>query len=163
MNTIQPGTYHARIQRYEMGETDKGTPYVRVLLAVEDGGMNPSEISYFGYLTEKSAPYTLRTLLTMGFTGSDPLDLADAAKGNLLTTEELDVVIEHETYEGKTRAKVIAIYGHRPSMTPSQAKVKLGAMNLKAQLAAIKAELGIKTQAPKPAPAQPAHEPDLPF
>lgn len=158
MSVIPAGNYSARPISHGLGESKtKGTPYAEVRFQTADG----SEVTWQGWLTDGALPYTLKKLVTLGFSGSDPIELA--GDRFLLSHDPVTIVVEHETNEkGSTYPKVAAIFAPRPTMTPQQAKVKLGAMNLKGQLAAIRAEMGVK------APTQQAQTPkiddtDLPF
>lgn len=137
MNNVRPGTYRAKVTDHTIGESKSGTPYVMATFSLD----NNEQIRWYGYLSEKAANRTLKALVTLGFTGNDPVQLADMDQGNMLPIR-VSIVVEEEMFDGKTNARVKYINAASES-TAEAAKVKLGTMNLKEQLAAIKAAVTV--------------------
>lgn len=95
---IKPGVYIGTVVGHNVGETKNFEPQVAVnfSLSTDEG---PQKITYFGYFTEKAAKYTIQNLITCGLKGNHPA-------GDLEIGKQVELVIENEAYEGKTRAKV---------------------------------------------------------
>jgi hypothetical protein len=97
---------------------------------------------YFGYFTGEAAKYTTEALVRAGFHGTKVEQLN--VEGAIDPTRKLEIVVESDTYEGKTRAKVRWINKVREKMTEKEVAISLGGLDLDAQLAAARAELGVK-------------------
>lgn len=96
---IPKGTYTAKAISAEFGKSgNKGTDMVSVYLDVEGQG----KITYFGYFTEATSERTIESLRTLGCT------FPDNRVTNLtgLGTNKVSIVVDHEDYEGKPRARV---------------------------------------------------------
>lgn len=110
---IARGTYRAKgfpVDTEEFGNTytqfseskNKGTPYVAVNMEiVGEGEQAGRHIAYIGYFTENTTQRTVESLRYMGFKGNE---LATAITQKL--DNEVEIVVEHEEYDGKWRAKV---------------------------------------------------------
>lgn len=85
----------------QIGESKNGKPQAVVNFEILDGEEAGRRIAWFGYFTEKTAARTVEALRYCGFTGDD---LAAATVQPL--EQEVEIVVNHETYEGKTSAKV---------------------------------------------------------
>lgn len=98
---IAAGTYRAFAKAAELGFTSKGNPQIAVSLALINNEDEPTgeTITWFGFFTDATKERTIESLRYCGWIGNDLSDL----KG--IGTLPVDVVIEHDTYEGKTRAK----------------------------------------------------------
>jgi hypothetical protein len=81
---------------------NKGTLQVYVAFAVLDGPYAGRRLGWFGYFTDNTVERTIESLRLCGLKGDD---LAAAVTGPL--DQEVQLVVEHETYDGKTRAKVV--------------------------------------------------------
>ena len=113
---IAPGTYAARAVSAGLGETRAGKPQIAVEF---DTGVD-GRITWFGYFTDKSQERTLQSLRYCGWDGSDLTDMSG------IDSNDVELVIEHETYEGKTRARVqwvnkIGGIGLKSKMAPDKA------------------------------------------
>lgn len=128
------------------GDESKVQPYIRFEIQTQEG---PKEITWFGNLNgstpekkEKAEEITVKSLVTAGFIGNDFDDL-NKPHQIVFNQKELDVVVKHDTYNGKTSAKV-AFINERKGLTeftgaaPSRSKL----------FAKIKSELGVKDSAP---------------
>lgn len=80
---------------------NKGTLQVYVAFAILDGAYVGRRIGWFGYFTDNTVERTIESLRRCGLKGDD---LAAAVAGPL--DQEVELVVEHETYNGKTTAKV---------------------------------------------------------
>lgn len=98
--SIEPGKYVAVATSAEFGVSkNKGTEYVRVVFDLEG---TQDSIAWDGYFTEKTAARTIEALRYCGctFPGDDVTNLAG------LGSQRVQLVVELESYEGKTRPRV---------------------------------------------------------
>jgi hypothetical protein len=147
MAKIQPGTYEARVSDYGIGTTNDGNAQVMVLLAYKDQTGENHEVTWFGTLKEgKGREITLKALLTMGFAGDDVAALAEGIHSNLLdAVTPVSIVLEEHTYNDKKSIRVQWINSLGGKMMEkriekSQAKLLLGALNLKGDLAMLRSQ-----------------------
>jgi hypothetical protein len=98
---MENGTYRARPVAAALGKAGTGNEQVAIEFEFLDG--QGGGITYFGSFTEKAVPHTLKALRTAGWRGDD---LADLSSVGGETAPEVFLVIENETYEGRTTAKV---------------------------------------------------------
>lgn len=96
---IPAGTYLAVAQSTQWGKAKSGTKQVAVEFQIIDGSYAGHSITWFGYFTEKTWKRTCEALRYCGWKGDDLTNL-----GSL--NQEVNIVIEHEEYDGKLRAKV---------------------------------------------------------
>lgn len=166
MANMQPGTFKAKILNYTISNTKTGNPQVEILFGYNDGdtssiGGTHHQITWWGHLTEKATPITLKALDAMGFKGKTDEDfarLADGVEGGMLDIEkEVSLVLEEDTKEdGKKFVKVRWVndpnrtQGFKNALTKGEAKVKLGALNLSGQMAMLRAQSPARAEAPKP-------------
>jgi hypothetical protein len=177
MANMQPGTYRARIENYTISTTKSGNPQVEVLFTYHDGPTpysgTPHQVRWYGHMTEKALPYTLKTLAIMGCkakTDEDFAKLADGIEGGILDhSQEVDLVLDWETNPNNPDKPFLKVQwindpnrahggGFKNALNRGEARVKLGAMNLAGQMALVRAELEskspkAKTQAPVPVAA----------
>lgn len=100
---IEAGTYRARALTAALGETKAGNEQVGVQLELLDH--EGQSITWYGYFTEKTTEGTFKALRTLGWQGTDLSDLTG------VDANEVQIVVERETYEGKERARVRWING----------------------------------------------------
>lgn len=83
---------------------DKETPQIAIDLAFPDG----SSMTTFLFFSPGSAQYSFQRLTALGWKGKGPNDL-----GNLtgIDTNEVDIEVREETFEGKTRLKAEILTG----------------------------------------------------
>lgn len=120
---LDPGTYRARAVEGALGTTSKGKEQVAVKFDLLD--FPGQTITWFGYFTDATTNSTIRALRTAGWKGTDLSDLTDLSNPE---TPEVWLVIEHDTYEGKTTAKVRWVnsaggLAMKNSMDSGQAKI----------------------------------------
>src|SRR4051812_44973200 len=102
MELIPAGKYPARAEHWRLAQASTGSEQVAVDFKFTDPTLG--SILWFGYFTDKTFERTVESLRHCGWKGSDVLEL-DTPQADL-NANEVVLVIEHETYEGKTRAKV---------------------------------------------------------
>lgn len=98
--TIAPGTYKAMPRDAVMGKTSKGAEQLGIAFEILDGDEKGKTITAYLYFSEKSVDRTLESLEHCGWDGESLRDLRTAL------TREVSIVVELDTYEGKTSAKV---------------------------------------------------------
>lgn len=80
----------------------KGTPQVAVLFAIlDDGPHKGRRLTWMGYFTEDAVDRTVDALRYCGFKGDEL-----AALPTQKLDQEVSITVEHEEYDGKTRAKI---------------------------------------------------------
>lgn len=163
------GRYRARAKEWGLGESSTGKEQVAVAFEFTDSEYIGQGLTWYGYFTESALDITVRALRTMGWSGTDLLELSG------LDTNEVELVVENEEYNGRTSAKVqfvnpIGGLALKTPMTPE--KQKSFAAQMRERIAALDAFEGRKPAAkPKSTvkrPADPRPEPppisdDIPF
>lgn len=109
MKLIQVGKHRARAMKdsYEVGIDDTGKDYAYLGFEITDGVDKGSRIGRYFYFTDAAKLYSIESLRKAGaeFPGGnidDPEGLGDV---------ECELVIEHDEYQGKVRAKVKYVNG----------------------------------------------------
>ncbi len=100
---IAQGKYRAQATHAEFGESPtKGTPFIRVAFQILDGAHQGDRISWDGWVTDRTRERVVDSLRSCGctFPGDDITDLTG------LGTQEVEIVVEIENYNGRDRAKV---------------------------------------------------------
>lgn len=168
--THVPGNYPAKIVDFGLMKSSAGLPMAAVMFEYKmaDGG-GTQRITWFGSFKDGARPYTVDTLVRMGFAGKNGAELAKGnGSGVLDQTKELEIVVGNEEYQGKTRARVkfVNIPGggaFKEKMADGEAAVLMGGLNLEADFMEARSHVS----APKPAApvaTQPSFtEDDLPF
>lgn len=97
---IAAGTYQAVASGTQWGTAgEDNKKQIVVAFRLLDGPQVGQSISWFGYFTTKTWERTVEALRLCGWKGTDLENL-----GSL--DQKVELVIEHEEYEGKTRARV---------------------------------------------------------
>lgn len=106
---IAAGKYRGVCVAIGLGLTEKGNEQItatfRIVVGPEDGQMLP----WYGYFSEKSSARTMQSLCAMGWQGDDITEFCEEGAHPPQTEVELDV--EHNTYEGNTTARVAWVNG----------------------------------------------------
>lgn len=163
---LAAGTHRARAISGTPCKASTGTEQVAVVFRVptEEGDQT---ITWFGFCTDKTWHHTVRSLRACGWQGDDITDLTG------IDANDVDLVIEHEEYDGKMQARVRFVneVGAAPNITPMDEDSKrLFAARMRGLMAAGAGKPTAKAKA-KPAPKarqSPAEEPspfndDVPF
>lgn len=153
----EEGRFRARGIEGAWGHSKSGTEQVAVLFELEDG----ARLTWYGYLTEKTAERTMNSLIACGVTDLETLE----GLGN----DEVELVIEHETYEGTTRAKIQWVNRLGSGGVAMQNKAEGSALKSmlkkhQGNFLKLKKEQGVAPQS-RPAPARGATgtDDDIPF
>ncbi len=104
---IPAGNYKARAKEWALGMSQTGKEQIAVLFELVEGELAGQTITWFGYFTDNTLDRTLDSLRHCGWQSDSLADL------DHLDTNEVEVVVEEDTYEGKTRSKVRWV--NRPS------------------------------------------------
>lgn len=103
---ISQGRHKARGVMGALGTTGTGKEQIAVLLEVTEGEEQGTQITWYGYFTEKTVDRTFESLRLLGWSGDDLTDLSG------LDANEVSIVIEHEhDQSGELRARVKWING----------------------------------------------------
>jgi hypothetical protein len=129
---LAEGRYRAVAQPgAHLSETKTGKAFVAVTFKVVRGEMAGETIDWSGWLTSpKSEDRTLASLRYCGWKGEDITDL-----GGL--DQEVEIVVEHEEYEGKTRAKCAWVNSPRRELAADKAKALADRLRSRAAAAPI--------------------------
>jgi len=95
---IPAGNYRARAVDWGLATTKGGKEQVVVTFALEE--LEGYRITWYGHFTDKSWKRTVESLRLCGWEGEDLQDLTG------LDGNEVAVVVNHETFEGNTHARV---------------------------------------------------------
>ena len=90
----QEGRFRARAVEGAWGHTSNGVVQVAVMFELETG----AKLTWYGYMTEKAEERTMNSLIACGVTDLETLEGVDS--------NDVEVTIEHDTYNDKTRAKI---------------------------------------------------------
>jgi len=97
------GTFIATPKYYEAGESSKqGTEYIAVTFAIEETGQ---QLMAYLYLTPNTWKRTAESLRACGWSGTDFADFVKSGAPGF-GTAKVKVVVEHEEYQEKVRAKI---------------------------------------------------------
>lgn len=165
---IAAGTYQARAVQWRMCETKGGAEQVAVECAIlnDDGTDADMKITWFGFFTDKTWKRSIEALRFFGWTGNDVTDLTG------LDANVVDLVIAHEEWEGKTRAKVQWVNAPggglalKAPLVGDKAKAfaaKMKALIQDKEKGSAPAANGKKPAAKKPSPAPSGESEDIPF
>jgi hypothetical protein len=158
---LPEGKYLARAKQWAFTEASTGTPQVYIYFELEDGG----SISHFLAMSPKAFEYSMKALTTLGYSGTDVVnDLERADAG--LDKNQVELVVEHEEYEGKVRARVKWINSLGGGFKPLDAGKKASfAQEMRARALAFRQTQPTQTgpkQPDGPPPGHPASD-DIPF
>lgn len=164
---IKPGKYKAKATRGGIGKSkNKGTLQVGIEFEFMTTGGELETLWWMGYLTDAAKERVYNTLALLDFKenyvetpGENGTMFADDA---LDKNKEVEIVVEMEEYEGKSRPKISwvnALGGSRFSGLPSiELKSTLSSINFSNELAAARASMGLPA---KPALTKPTQEKKL--
>jgi hypothetical protein len=92
--------YRAKAREWGLGESGTGKPQVAVSFLVLTEGATHAQLTWYGYFTDETFDRTVESLRHCGWQGDDLSDLSG------LDANEVDLVVEDETYNGETRTRV---------------------------------------------------------
>jgi hypothetical protein len=96
---LEIGEYRARSKSAALGTTKSGKEQVAVTFDLLD--LPGQSITWYGFFSEAAFEIAMRGLRAAGFQGDDLSNLSSLQPG-----PECFLVVDHETYDGKVRAKV---------------------------------------------------------
>jgi hypothetical protein len=101
-------TVRAKAIGASIGSSKNGSLQVAVTCQLLSSELAGETITYIGTVSEKAVEYLVAALDAFGWTGDDPMDFKDVspARAQELLPNEVELVLENETYDGKTRARV---------------------------------------------------------
>lgn len=151
---IPEGIYRAKTLTAALGETKSGKEQMAIDFGLVDGPSAGQRITWYGgFMSDKAVEYTVKALRACGWKGDDLSAVGELA-------EEVEIVVQHEDYEGQMRAKVKYVnpLGGAARNAMAADKAKAFAARMKARIA----------QVGKAAPSQreeppPHSDSDLPF
>jgi hypothetical protein len=146
----------ARPGSWGLGETGGGNPQIAVEFEILTPDTPEKVLTWYGHFTEASADRTIESLRHMGWTGND----FEVLEG--LDTNEVDLVVEEEDFEGKVSTKVqwVNRVGGVAIKTPLAGdKLKSFAAAMRGRIQALDAAGGRKPAAAKPRPPPPPGAP----
>jgi len=118
---IKAGTFRARAVEGDLGIAQTGKEQVHIKFCITSGPDEGQHVIWFGYFNSpENAKRTLESLRFCGWAGTDISDLTG------IDANEVEVVVEQEEYNGKTRAKVrwINEIGGGPSVSKRMTDVQ---------------------------------------
>jgi len=147
MALLENGTYRAKALEAKLGLSSGGNEQVGVRFALLD--REGESITWYGTFSEAAFEIAVRGLRAAGWKGDDLSDLSSLSGDSV---PEVDLVVERETYQGKTRAKVKFInsgggLAMKQALVGDQAKAFAERMRAKV--------LAFNQQAGKPAETKP--------
>src|SRR4051812_5203366 len=158
---LPAGTFAAVARGAVLTESaNKKTPQIVVNFEITTAEYAGNRIDWFGFLTDKTTERTIESLRYAGWRGSDLSDLSDLSRDD---TPVVEVVIEHEEYEGKSRPKVqwVNRMGGRGGAGLPAAEAKKLAAKMRKAVAAVDQKLKSQGFSLAPSRAPRAPEPDL--
>ncbi len=100
-NEILPeGTYRAKAIEAQLGFTSANKEQVAISFQLLTPGFETERAAYYGTFGEKSLEITIKALRACGWKGVDLSDLSG------IDANEVNLVVEHEEYNGTVSAKV---------------------------------------------------------
>lgn len=96
----QLGSFMARALEGAAGYTSNGTKQVAILFEILEGPYAGKSFQWNGYFTDNAKQATFDALFSLGWDGRDFVAFTG------ITTNEVPVTLEEDTYEGKTRIRV---------------------------------------------------------
>jgi hypothetical protein len=95
---IGEGVYRARVLEADFGVSPKGLKQIGAVFEIRRGPFEGQRLSWWGYLnTKDNAERAVRTMKTCGWDGKSI---------GTMTRNEVEIVVRHETYGGRTRARI---------------------------------------------------------
>jgi hypothetical protein len=137
---LKAGKYTATAVDAGLSSTKNGNPqaFMKFSLTMEDG--STETITWFGGMTEKAVPHTVKALVNAGFMGNDFADL-EKPFVTVFSPKKVQIELEDHTYNGKTSLQVKWVN----KMSEGPKKYEGQTPRFAAAFAAYKKEAGIKS------------------
>ena len=151
--------YKAKAKQWALAESSTGKEQVAVLFEILTPDAAEKHLTWYGFFTEATADRTIESLRYCGWQGDDLLDLTG------LDTNEVELVVEDEEYEGKINVRVqwinrVAALSLKVPLTGDKAKAFAAAM--KGKIRALDAAGGKRTPSKPASSSAPAGPPEPP-
>jgi hypothetical protein len=155
------GRFKARAKagQWGLGESNAGNEQIAVVFDILTEGAEYSNLTWYGSFSDGAVERTITSLRYMGWESNDLEKLEGLDKN------EVELVVEEEEYEGKTRTKVAWVNraGALNLKAPLSAeRTKSFAAAMRDRIKAIDAAKGQKTAAKSTGPKPPAGPPEPP-
>jgi hypothetical protein len=151
------GIFRGKARSWGLGESKSGKEQVGVEFEILTPDAEFKTLTWYGYFTEKTLDRTIESLRIMGWTGNDLEQLSG------LDTNEVDLVVDEEEYEGKLHTKVQwvnRVGGLQIKAPLSPEKTRSFAAAMKDRIKAIDAAGGLRAK-PAKSPVIPPEPPPL--
>ena len=153
-NIFPAGKYLTRAKEWAIAE-GKSAP--QAFISFEEVAELGRPPAYYGSFSDAALPFTMKALRACGWAGSDLSELEHAQCG--MDSNQVEIVVDHEVYEGVTRAKVKWVNAPGAGVTPMAADKKASfVQQMKAKILLL--EQGQPKTASRndgPPPGHPAH------
>lgn len=170
---LAPGTYRAVPIEAVLGITETGKEQLAVTFQLLD----PPDQKAVAYLffTEKTLERTIESLRYMGWTGTNLAEFEQGRECPAGFGSEVEIVVEHEQYEGRTQVRVrwinraggptvkTAITGAAALSFAARMKAQIVALDAAAKAAGGGNGAAIPPVAKNPSPAASPNADDIPF
>lgn len=100
---MEIGTWKAKAKAGALGMTSTNKEQVAVEFEVTEGPNIGKRMTWFGFFTDNTTERTFESLRAAGWKGQDLSDLSDLSAADV---PEVSLVLENDTYEGKTSVKI---------------------------------------------------------
>lgn len=152
---LEAGDYRARAVKAQLGKAKSGNPQIGVEFELLD--FTGQRIGWYGSFSDAAFDITMRGLTAAGFHGADVSDVSWVEGA-----PEVVLVVAHEEWEGKTRAKVKFInspggVNMKDALVGNEAKSF--ADRMKGRVLAYQSSAGAPKPAARPAAPRPAARP----
>ncbi len=105
---LPEGDYPVKAVKHRMGFSGNENEQIGILLNVTDGEYKGRRLLYYGTFTDAGMEFTIKAMRALGMQGDD---IERDAHTMYTSNAQAVAVVQHETYQGKTRAKVKWING----------------------------------------------------
>ena len=154
---IPEGTYRAKCVDSDFGESPNGHKQVAAKFEIKDGPTAGQRLSWWGYFnTKENAARAVRVMNSCGW---------DCHNVHTMNRNEVEIVVRHEKFNGKTRAR-IAFVNEVRGLAMARPLTEPEKVQLQSRVAELAREMGIGkpvnevVDEPDPAPGD---ADDIPF
>jgi hypothetical protein len=164
------GTYRARgvAGTAQLGKTENGAAQLAAAFEISEGPYAGTTLPWYGYFTDKTKKRTLESLRLAGWSNDDIGEIEGFGD------TEVDIVVGHNTWEGKTTARVDWVNragsgGIALKSPMNDAEKRAFAAKLKGEAVQSRKSVAPATKVPPKKNGKPAEEPppavddDIPF
>lgn len=137
--SVPAGTYRARATGWVFGASRNGTEQIAVTFSITEGEHQGQTITWYGYLSDEALARTVEGLRYCGW------NVENVDEVDKLSTNEVELVVEEDEYEGKLRSKVRWVNAIRAELPPEEQR-KI-ALRIRDRVRAKKAEAKPSTAA----------------